>query len=173
LAHEFAHQSPALSERLLFDGTTYELGWDGSRVVVGPDTSALPSFDYAIYLINLVKFHCSQVFHLFDEESFIGDLYKFYEDPAESVARADLFYIHLLLIFAFGKAVTHISTASRRPLGCDFFVKALQLLPDVSVLSKQPAVAAEILCCIALYYQCLDYRGCAYNFVSVPQGRYV
>lgn len=168
MAHEYVHNSPVAPDSLLFDGTTYDVGWDGSRVTSGPDTPLLPSLDHVIYLMNAVKFHCGQIFHLFDEKSFTEAIYDFYAEPAIRIARADLIYIHLLLVVAFGKAVSEQKGLSRRPPGCDYFAKALQLLPGVHELCKEPFISAEILCCIALYFQCLDYRYGAHNFVRSP-----
>lgn len=132
----------------------------------GPEAPPLPSLDHAIYLLNTVKFHCGQVFHLFDEESFTKYMYDFYSDPSAQMTTGSLEYIHLLVILAFGKALVGNNYQGKRPPGAEYFVKALQLLPSVHVLFGQPILATEVLCCIALYFQCLDYRHSAHNFVS-------
>ena len=165
LAHEFVHKSPVSPDSLLFDGTTYDLPWDGLRITESPDAPVLPSLDHAMFLINSVQFHCAQIFHLFDEESFMAELYEFYADPAPQVMGASLFYIHLLLIIAFGKALVNQDNQQRKPPGIEFFSKALQILPDVHVLVRTPAISTEILCCVSLFFQCLDHRNSAYNYV--------
>ncbi|KAL1623553.1 hypothetical protein SLS56_008257 [Neofusicoccum ribis] len=152
---------------MLFDGFAYDLKWDGYRTAPGLDTPALPTLDYAIFLINAVKFHCSQTFHLFDEESFMRCLYDFYSDPTPRIAAADLWYIHFLAILAFGKAFTTRKANGNTPPGADFFLKAIQLLPEMNALVRQPLLSAEILCCIALYFQCLDYRHAAHNYIGI------
>ncbi|KAM5344402.1 hypothetical protein ACJ41O_012939 [Fusarium nematophilum] len=174
LTHEYIHQSPIAADTLLFDGSAYDLGWDGSRITPAPDPPLMPSLDHAVYLINTVKFHCSQVFHLFDEDSFTQYLHEFYADPTPHIAAADLRYIHLLLILAFGKAFAETNNyQAKRPPGADYFVTALRLLPSIHILVYEPLISTEILCCIALYFQCLDYRHSSHCFamrVALGQG---
>ncbi|KAI9933007.1 hypothetical protein MW887_009261 [Aspergillus wentii] len=165
LTHEHIHHAPLPTGRLLFDGAAYDLGWDGSRTAVSPQLPMAPTLDFSIYLINAVKFHAGQLFHLFDEPSFMGNLYAFYEDP-QQMTTSNLWYIHYLLILAFGKAFVVQKNQGRRPPGCEFFTKALQLLPDSTQLSREPVIACEILCCIALYLQSLDCRSTAHNFIG-------
>ncbi|KAK7416873.1 hypothetical protein QQX98_004931 [Neonectria punicea] len=166
MTHEYVYHSPISTSTILFDGSAYDLGWDGSRTALGPDTHPLPSLDHAIYLINTVKFHCSQVFHLFDEESFMKYMYDFYADPSVQPCAADLRHIHLLLILAFGKALVENNYQAKRPPGAEYFVKALRLMPSIHILFQEPILSTEVLCCIALYFQCLDYRHSAYNFIG-------
>ncbi|RYP88188.1 hypothetical protein DL769_000286 [Monosporascus sp. CRB-8-3] len=167
MAHEYLHHTPLPNLDLLFDGNSYELGWTGSRADdTKVSTPALPTVDHAIYLINTVKFHCGQIFHLFDDETFMECLYRFYEEPSGKNPEDEMWYVHFLLIIAFGKAFTSKKNQGRRPPGADFFVKALHLLPDMMMLWQDPAHATEILCCIALYLQCVDYRLVAHNFIG-------
>ncbi|KAI5465278.1 hypothetical protein BGZ63DRAFT_500398 [Mariannaea sp. PMI_226] len=166
LAHEHVYNSPVSTSNLLFDGSAYDLGWDGSRNLPNLETPSLPNLDHAIYLINTVKFHCSQVFHLFDEDSFMKYLYEFYTEPTLQMNTGGLKYIHLLIILAFGKALVGNNCQGKRPPGSEYFVKALQLLPSIHVLFAKPILATEILCCIALYFQCLDFRHSAHNFIG-------
>ncbi|KPM41163.1 hypothetical protein AK830_g5425 [Neonectria ditissima] len=166
MTHEYVYHSPISASTILFDGSAYDLGWDGSRTALGPETHPLPSLDHAIYLINTVKFHCSQVFHLFDEESFMKYMYDFYADPLVQSSPADLRHIHLLLILAFGKALVENNYQAKRPPGAEYFVKALRLMPSIHILFQEPILSTEVLCCIALYFQCLDYRHSAYNFIG-------
>ncbi|KAF2143961.1 uncharacterized protein K452DRAFT_150693 [Aplosporella prunicola CBS 121167] len=166
MTHEHIHQTPIPTASLLFDGSAYDLQWDGHRTTSGPDTPALPTLDHTIYLINAVKFHCGQMFHLFDEESFMARVYDFYLDPSPYVAAVDPWYVHFLVILAFGKAFVGKRNPDKRPPGTDFFVKALQLLPEMSVLGREPLMSTEILCCIALYFQCLDFRHAAHNYIG-------
>ncbi|KAF1851671.1 Zn(II)2Cys6 transcription factor [Cucurbitaria berberidis CBS 394.84] len=162
LVHEHIHKSPLPGAELLFDGSAYELPWDGTRSL--PDSSApiIPSIDYAIFLINAVKFHCAQLVHLFDEDEFNANLHAFYSNSESGAWKGSLWYIHFLLIIAFGKSFVQHKHQPPRPPGADFFVRALQLLPDTSRLCSEPVTAVEILCCIALYFQSLDSRNAAY-----------
>ncbi|KAM0351111.1 hypothetical protein ACHAPU_002895 [Fusarium lateritium] len=152
---------------LLFDGSAYDLGWDGSRITPPPDPPIMPSLDHAVFLINSVKFHCGQLFHLFDEETFMGYLHEFYADPNSHIAAADLRYIHLLLILAFGKAFSENNNyQAKRPPGADYFVTALRLLPSIHILVYEALISTEILCCIALYFESLDYRHSSHGFIG-------
>lgn len=165
MTYEHLYNSPLPTESLLFDGLTYDLGWDGSRSTVDREVLIVPTIDYSIHLINAVKFHAGQLFHLFDEATFMNGLYAFYENPQQHTKSPTLWYIHYLVIVALGKALVVHRNRGTRPPGCEFFTKALQLLPDFTVLSRDPVNAAEILCCIALYLQSLDFRHSAHNYV--------
>lgn len=165
MTHEHIYKTPLPPDSLLFDATAYDLGWNGFRSVL-PETPVVPAIDYAIYLINSVKFRCGQLFHLFDEDEFMRSLYNFYADPAAKMTNVGLWYIHFLVILAFGKAFVLQKNQGKRPPGAEFFVAALQLLPDVSILCREPIISTEILCCISLYLQSVDFRHSAHNFVS-------
>ncbi|KKY17636.1 putative zn 2cys6 transcription factor [Diplodia seriata] len=166
MTHEFVYQTTVPNTTLLFDGEAYDLSWSDRRTAADLETPSLPTLDYAIYLINAVKFHCGQTFHLFDEASFMDSLYDFYSDPTHKIAEADLWYIHFLIILAFGKAFTTQRSQGKKPPGTDFFVKAVQLLPNTIVLEKRPLMSTELLCCISLYLQCLDYRDAAHIYIG-------
>ncbi|OGM44511.1 Zn(II)2Cys6 transcription factor [Aspergillus bombycis] len=166
MTHEHLYNSPLPTGSLYFDGSAYDLGWEGTRTTVTHDIPMAPPLDFSIYLINAVKFHAGQLFHLFDEETFMGGLYAFYENPEHEMAHSGLWYIHYLLILAFGKAFVVQRNQGSRPSGCEFFTKALQLLPDTTNLCRDPIVATEILCCIALYLQSLDCRNSAHNYIG-------
>lgn len=166
MAYERVVGLPLPTTDMLFDGTMYDLGWDGMRDLAEPDTNILPSPDYAIYLINAVKFHCGQMFHLFDEETFMQQFSEFHAAPDHAPRPRTLWYVHYLLILAFGKAFVVQGNSSGPPPGAELFVQAMKLLPSVVFLSTQPIPSVEILCCAALYLQCLDFRCSAYNTVS-------
>jgi hypothetical protein len=70
--------------------------------------------------------------------------------------------VHFLLIIAFGKALAQQKHQGLRPPGADLFQQALQLLPDTDTLCREPMIAMEILCCIALYHHALDSRNAAH-----------
>lgn len=89
----------------------------------------------------------------FDEPSFLEGLYGYHENPAHQMSVDPLWCIYYLLLLAFGKAFAVQRGSGSRPAGCEFFVKALQLLPDLTHLYRYPMVVTEILCCIALYLQ--------------------
>ncbi|PYI10986.1 hypothetical protein BO78DRAFT_457944 [Aspergillus sclerotiicarbonarius CBS 121057] len=165
LAHQHVHSEALPTESLIFEGTAYDLGWDGWRADPMTETPIIPSLDHALYLINTVKFRCGQLYHLFDESDFIRSLYSFYSDGARAKTRS-LWYIHFLLILAFGKTFVERPSQGRKPPGMNYFIKSLQLLPEQHQLYSSPPAATEILCCIAIFYQALDCRSPAHNYVG-------
>ncbi|KAK2004418.1 fungal-specific transcription factor domain-containing protein [Colletotrichum falcatum] len=167
VAHEHICQSPLPTDSLLFDGCAYDLGWNGSRTTQNLDSRSIPSYDYAIFLINAVKFHCGQMFHLFEEEEFMGNMKTFYSKSSTDKAEGDsLWYIHFLVVLAFGKSLVQRKNQGKRPAGAELFVRALQLLPDATALCKQPIASTELLCCMAWYHQALDFRHAAHNLMG-------
>ncbi|KAJ5514652.1 Transcription factor [Penicillium fimorum] len=165
LAHQHLYQDALPTETLLFDETTYELGWDGLRTTPGLDVPVVPTRDHTMYLINAVQFRCGQLYHLFEENEFMSSLQRFYSGDGQSMTNS-LWYIHFLLILAFGKGFVQPMAQGRKPPGVHYFVKALQLLPDPTALYRDPMLGTEILCCIALYYQCVDFRTSAHNYIG-------
>lgn len=146
---------------------TYDLQWDGLRSPAIPDVRGLPSLDHALFLINAAKFHTGQMFHLFDEATFLPSLYSFYENPVENIHKAGLWFAHFLVIIALGKAVVGAKNHGNTPPGAEYFRTAFMTLPDYSFLWKDPCTSAEILCAFALYLQSIDWRTSAHNMVSL------
>lgn len=166
MIHEHLYDSPLPTDRRHFDETAYELGWDGLRTSMSTEVPMVPTVDFSMYLLNAVKFHVGQLFHIFDEPSFMEGLYAYHENPDYQTSADPLWYILYLLLLAFGKAFTVQRGPNTRPAGCEFFVKALQLLPDLTHLNQYPMISTEILCCVALYLQSLDFRSSAYGFIG-------
>ncbi|ETI21010.1 hypothetical protein G647_07353 [Cladophialophora carrionii CBS 160.54] len=169
MAHEKVMRAPLPPENLLFQGESYDLGWDGARnfpPAQQPEPPALPSADFATYLISAVKFHCGQLFHLFEEEVFMQQLSAFQENPAQVHQKPSLWYIHYLLILAFGKAFVAQSSKGRKPPGAEFFVHAMTLMPEFAFYNADPIEAIQVLCCAALYLHCLDFRAAAYRMIG-------
>ena len=164
-AHERVYGTPLPAASLLFDGRTYDLGWDGRRESAEFDDATLPTSDFALFLINAVKFHYGQLFHLFDVQDFMRN-FSNYHDREHRDDCSDLWHIHYLLILALGKAVVVRVGQDRRPPGANLYVQAMKLLPDTTYLCNDPIPSIEILCCAALYLQCLDMRTTAYSLVS-------
>jgi proline utilization trans-activator len=166
MIHEKVHGNTLPMNSLLFEGSTYDLGWDGRRDTAAESRPMLPTPDHALFLINAVKFQCGQLFHLFDEQTFMGHFSKFHESDNGAETCSVLWYVHYLLVLAFGKAlVTNRSPQTSGPSGSELFVQAMRMLPDITFLYKEPLQSIEILCCAALYLQCLDSRSAAYNIV--------
>ena len=166
MVHEKVNGTPLPPASLLFQGSTYDLGWDGIRDGQAIDCSSLPAADYAVFLINAVKFHCSRLFHVFDERVFMSQFATFHEQPERQKKPPILWFIHYLLILAFGKAFIARTNRGRSPPGAELFTRAMKLLPDITFLHSDPIQSIEILICAALYLQCLDSRSAAFNVVS-------
>lgn len=149
----------------MFDSKVYSLDWSSQP---SPAAPVVPNIDYAIHLVNIVKFHCNPMFHLFDDEVFMNGLHAHYRGESEQKGGLvqQLWLIHFMLILTFGKAITSKPSKGNQPPGASFFMYAIQLLPNMTVVWDEPVQAAEILCCIALYLHCIEHRGSAYNYVS-------
>lgn len=157
LTHQQVNKTPLPAQSLLFDGAVYDINWDD--LPAQTTTPMLPTLDHAVYLINSVKFNCGQIFHLFEEEDFMKSCHRFYADPSPDLSSAGLWYIHFCLVIALGKALlARPHRGSALPCGHDFFVSVFRQLPNQGVLLTQPLVSIEILCCAALYLQCIDHR---------------
>lgn len=177
MTYEYVHQSEAPSPGLIFDSETYSINCDGDDTAdeTGSNnnskpTASIPTKEYAIHLIHMVKFHCCQLFHLYDEKEFMAYLDAFYSQPSSvtpNTRKERLWYIHFLLLLAFGKAFVSRRCHGSRPPGAEFFTRAMELLPSTVTLSREPMMSVEILICLALYIHCLDYRMSAYNYVSL------
>lgn len=157
LANEHVNSTPLTSQTLLFDGIVYDIDWE--ELSSSQAEPALPTLDHAIYLINSVKFHCCQLFHLFDEEEFMEACHRFYADKEPDPAQTGgLWYLHFCLIVALGKAILSRPTRGKLPSGHDFFRYVMRKLPSMGILSRHPLTAIELLSCAALYLQCIDHR---------------
>ncbi|KAG9569191.1 hypothetical protein KCU71_g4041, partial [Aureobasidium melanogenum] len=169
MSHEQILGSPLSPQNLLFQSEAYDLGWNGLRTGQSSpdlDVKTLPTADHAIYLINAAKFHVGQMFHLFDEESFMHSFSTFHKPAADKSGLMPLWYTHYLLILAFGKAFLARTSKGRRPAGGEFFVQAMAILPDVTFLCLHPIETIEILCCATLYLHSLDFRSPAYQLIG-------
>ncbi|KAI7765513.1 hypothetical protein LZL87_007264 [Fusarium oxysporum] len=171
MTHERVKGRPLSMHNLHFAGTegkVFDLRWDGTRKLTAqdvPDMSALPTKDFALYLINSVKFHCGWLYSLFDEDIFMERFRLFHENPAEYSRTEPLWFVHYLLILAFGKAFVVQSTKSRRPPGGDFFVQAMKLIPDFNFFDCDIIEEMQVLCCAALYLHSVDHIQQAYRLV--------
>ncbi|KLO93252.1 positive activator of transcription [Fusarium fujikuroi] len=171
MTHERVKGRPLSMHNLHFAGTegkVFDLKWDGTRKFTlqeVPDTSALPTKDFALYLINSVKFHCGWLYSLFDEDIFMERFRLFHENPSEYARAEPLWFVHYLLVLAFGKAFVVQSTKSRRPPGGDFFIQAMKLMPDFNFFDCDIIEEMQVLCCAALYLQSVDHIQQAYRLV--------
>jgi len=171
MAHEHILNLPLPKENLLYEGKVHTFNWQDMLAAnrMQDHSKALPSSDFAIYLINAVKFHCGQMFHLFDEESFMRSFSAFHREASGSRGEvSQTWYVHYLLLMALGKAFVVRVGKGKEPPGADLFALAMQSLPNLVFLCADPVETMEVLCCASLYLHSLDFRGSAYHLVSAP-----
>lgn len=155
----------------LFDGHVYDLNWDGNKANYQDifDVSNLPTADFAKYLISSVKFHCGQLFYLFEEATFMERLEIFYRNPAKEAQTSPLWFCHFLLILAFGKMFVIQSSRKHGPAGIEHFLQAMQCMPDFNFFKADPIEKIQVMCCGALYLHSIHHRMPAYRMVmKVP-----
>lgn len=154
---------------LAVDGDAYQIHWGHASSDEPPDTSGLPSIDYALYMLSTVKFHLSSLYRFFDEKEFLLNLYEFYDNAQEKAQASRLWYVQFLMILAFGEAfLTPVKTSPNTAGWTRYFTRAMSLLPDITGLWKDPILAIEVLALIALYFHSVDMRDSAYCYVSAP-----
>lgn len=160
------HESPEVP--LNTDGAAFAIEFPNMKQFGTPiPKDNLPPLDYALYLINTVKFHISQTYHLFQEDVFLKGLFALYTDgPQPLNAQNRLWYVQYFIVIAFGKALLSRTPSRANPSGCEYFVRALELFPDANGLYQDPILAVEICCSLALYLQSVDHRNSAYVYVS-------
>lgn len=138
---------------------------EATRLPLHPEEFAgLPSLELSLFYLQCVKFRTSPLYYLFDEEDFVSNLHRFYESMATDVQDQRLWYVHFLLILAFGKAFNAQNAVCLA--GLEFFNRALRLLPETTFLFRDAVHSTEVLCCIALYLQSIDHRMAAHIYVS-------
>ena len=154
---------------LAVDGDAYQIHWGHASSDEPPDTSNLPSIDYALYMLSTVKFHLSSLYRFFDEKEFLLNLYEFYDNAQEKAQASRLWYVQFLVILAFGEAfLTPVKTSPNTTGWTRYFTRAMSLLPDITGLWKDPILAIEVLALISLYFHSVDMRDSAYCYVSLP-----
>ena len=153
-------------DRFTLDGDAYNISLKRANPDTQLDLSCLPSLDYAIYLINTVKFHLGGILRLFHEEEFLQNLHEFYSDGPEKASAHRLWYTQCLLLIALGKGFLNVRNAPNNSSSADFFIRAMSILPDMSDLLEEPVLAIEVLATVALYFYCMDMRQSAYTYVG-------
>ncbi|KAL6819050.1 hypothetical protein V8C40DRAFT_252346 [Trichoderma camerunense] len=159
-------QLPATS-----DGGAFVLDWPSTSQTTpsAPLTiDRLPSLTYSLYLTDTVKFYLGPMYHLYDEDIFRQRLNDFYATGpwVEPPRSSRLWFIQYLLIMALGKALIMPGSSDKRPTGCDYVLRAIELLPDVHGYYTDSILSVEILCCLSLYLQSIDHRNAAYNYIG-------
>ncbi|KAK7413857.1 hypothetical protein QQX98_007274 [Neonectria punicea] len=149
------------------ESRAYDLNWGNRPFDDAANFRNLPSIDHATYLIESLKFHVGQLFHLFDEAEFMHRVHEFYLDPDRYAKGNRIWYVQFLAVLALAKAVgTNPAKGSRTLPGSEFFTRAMSLMPDSSYLFNDALTAIEALCIIALYLQSADMRNSAYIYTG-------
>ncbi|KAH6643502.1 fungal-specific transcription factor domain-containing protein [Boeremia exigua] len=157
----------AATEELRFplDGDAYPLRWD--HIQESNWLRSIPPRDYAIYLLNSVKFHLSHRLQFFDHEAFATKTAEFYNSPLETARSSRLWCVQFLVIMAFGKALLERPRNHIVPSGFEFFARGMSLLTCVPELQRtEPILTIEVLALIALYMYCIDYKASAYAYIG-------
>ncbi|EEU42724.1 uncharacterized protein NECHADRAFT_23362, partial [Fusarium vanettenii 77-13-4] len=176
MAHETLTGEPLPIDNLLFDGNVYDLGWDGLKENCSQDEfdfSTLPAREFALYLINSVQFRCGTLFQLYDEDTFMRQFEQFHGNSDENEPMSPLWYVHYLILLAFGKAFVVQISKSASPPGSELFVQAMKMMPDLVLLDCCPIEKIQVLCSIALYLQCIFCRPAAHNVSQYLDEKYV
>lgn len=151
----------------LLGSEIYPIQWNRSAMDEPPNTTGLPSLDHALYLFSTTKFHLGQNYRFFNEDLFLSRIRQFYHGDAVKIAAEDrLWFIQLLLVFAFGMAFRSVSRSCKGPPGAGFFVRAMSLMPDHSSLWKDSVIAIEVLALAGLYLYSIDQRESAHIYAS-------
>ncbi|CAH0024899.1 unnamed protein product [Clonostachys rhizophaga] len=169
MIREYLNQDVSPLVPLNTDGQALPLEFPSEKQLGGTiSMDNLPSLDYAIYLTNTVKFHISQTYHLFDEQSFLNGLFSLYNDgPRPLDGKTRLWYVQYFIIMAFGKALLVRGLSASNPPGGGYFMRAMEMFPDVDGLYQDIVLAIEVCCGLALYLQSIDHRNSAYTYLGL------
>ncbi|KAL4757014.1 transcription factor domain-containing protein [Aspergillus foveolatus] len=145
----------------------YPLRWRPAPIENPPDISGLPSIDDALYLFNTVKHHLDQHYRFFDDDTFTDRLHRFYSGSSLQEATENrLWFVHFLLVLAFGNAFLLRSRNNRDPPGAKFFLRAMALIPDETNLWTEGLLAVEVLALAGLYLYSIDHRESAHVYIG-------
>ncbi|KAK7229301.1 hypothetical protein V2G26_001471 [Clonostachys chloroleuca] len=137
----------------------YPLKWRSLPDDVLPDISGIPSIDRALYLFNTVKFHIGHHYQFIDDQTFLQNLNEFYYGNAQEKAlELRLWFVQFLIVLAFGSAFLSRAKNRNEPPGAGYFVRAMELLPDLGSLWKDSLLAVEVLALAGLYLYSIGHR---------------
>lgn len=150
------------------DGAAFPIQFPSTgRLGLSISMEGLPSLDYALYLTNTVKFHVGQTYHLFHEQTFMQKLFALYKDGPEPLnATNRMWFVQFFLVMALGMALLARGVSTTSPPGRDYFIRAVDLFPDINGLYQDTITSVEVCCGLALYLQSVDHRNSAYVYVS-------
>ncbi|KAH9238184.1 hypothetical protein K456DRAFT_1747775 [Colletotrichum gloeosporioides 23] len=166
MAEKLQLETPFSAPSFLND-EIYTLKWSAAGADESPDIKGLPSIEHALYLYNTVKFHLGQNYQFLDDEVFVQNVNEFYYgNPVQKAAESRLWFVQFLLVLSFGQAFLSRSKTPKEPPGSKFFIRAMSLLPDPSLLWKDSLLAIEVLALAGLYLYSIYQRESAQLYVA-------
>ncbi|ETS74126.1 hypothetical protein PFICI_13992 [Pestalotiopsis fici W106-1] len=147
------------------ENSTYKLTWPIIATDHLPDLGDLPSLDYSLYLVNTVKFHACQLLRLFDEDDFVKNLHEFHQLGLSKARSSRLWFAQYLLLVALSKGFISTLRIPGTPPGSVYFQKAMSIMPDYVSLTREPLLAIEVLCMVAVYLMSVDMQNAAYGYI--------
>lgn len=130
-----------------------------------PDVGSLPTYDYAVYLLSVVKFHLGPLGSIIEHGAFSQRLGSFYVDPVAVAKQSRFWYSQFLFVLAFGEAFTQIGVPETVP-GMAYASRGMAMIPSTVPIGLDSSAVVEALCMAALYFQALDLRLMAFQHVS-------
>ena len=148
------------------DGDIYPLDWGNDKDAPEYLSSIpLPSVDQALHALNTVQFYLGQIYRLFNED-FNTQIQHFYERRAiGEMEHSRMWLIRLLLILAFGKALSSRTRTDDSPPGSKISVRAISIMPAQTFTGKDSLDVIETLALISLYLYAIDHREGAHSHV--------
>ncbi|QKX53234.1 uncharacterized protein TRUGW13939_00310 [Talaromyces rugulosus] len=149
------------------DGDVYPFAWPRATTPGLPDTSGLPSLNYALYLFQTVRFHLGRAYRFFDEELFINNIHDFYNSGSDEKAVEPRFwFVQFLMVLALGNAFLSRPRNQKEPPGSKYFARAMSAMPNYTSTGKDSLLAIEALALVGLYLYAIDHRESAHVHVG-------
>lgn len=108
-----------------------------------------------------------------DDLTFSDLLHRFDTDQEGTASANRLWFVQYLLIIAFGKAFLEHSSPGvvpdQGPPGSNYAARAMSLMPDAAQMHDEALPAIEALALAALYFQAIDMRAVAYQYVRLSR----
>lgn len=154
--------------KLYLDGDIYPFAWNRVTAAEPPDTTGLPSMDYALYLLHIVRFHLARTYRFFDEDTFITHLHNYYNSRSvEKATESRFWFVQFLLVIALGNAFLSRSRNHSDPPGSRYFARAMAAMPNHTSTGKDSLLAIETLALAGLYLYSIDHREAAHVQVNM------
>lgn len=157
--------------RFYLDGDIYPFAWSRYPPTDTPDSSGLPSVDYAFYLFQIVRFHLGRTYKFFDD-SFASRIHEFYSSRSvERTTESRFWFVQFLVVLSLGNAFVSRPRSRTDPPGSKYFARAMSSLPNDTSTGKDSLLAIEALALTGLYLYAIDHREAAHVQVSMDDYR--